>query len=99
MTSHVLVSAGENAELSCVVDANPIKVDSVKWTREEFSMETRTTTWNASNVFYLVVHNVSAKDAGQFTCVVNNGIGKEVKNTSFLLVRRKRSAILKHSLQ
>jgi hypothetical protein len=81
------VSPGENAELACFVDANPIKEDSIKWTRSGFDMDVRTISTNVSNAVYLLIKNVSAVDSGAFDCVANNGIGNEVKNSSFLLVR------------
>ena len=73
----------------CVVDGNPIKEDTVKWSREGFD-EARMKTSRDSNSFYLTVLNVTEEDAGEFTCTVNNGIGEEVKNTTFLLVKRKK---------
>ena len=41
-------------------------------------------------VVLLTVLNATAEDSGLFWCVANNGIGgKEIKNATFLLVRRK----------
>ena len=90
ITNYVMVNPGENAHMKCVVDANPIKIDTVKWTRDGFDMEGRAKLTNVSNSsFFLTVINVTEKDAGKFTCEVNNGIGEAVSNTTFLLVRRK----------
>lgn len=89
ITSHIMVSSGENAEMVCVVDANPIKEDTIQWKREGFDMASRTKVANVSTNFYLTVLNVTAEDAGEFTCVVDNGIGKPAKNSTFLLVRHK----------
>jgi hypothetical protein len=33
ITSHIVVSPGEDAEMVCTIDANPIKDDTVQWTR------------------------------------------------------------------
>ena len=83
-----MVNPGENAHMKCVVDANPIT--GVKWTREGFDMEGRAKLTNvSSSSFFLTVVNVTEKDAGKFSCQVNNGIGEAVSNTTFLLVRRK----------
>ncbi len=87
ITDYVMAAAGDNAEFSCFVDANPIKEDSIKWERSGFDMAARTISTNVSNAMYLLVKNVSAADSGLFDCVVNNGIGSEVKNSSYLLVR------------
>jgi len=41
-------------------------------------------------VVLLTVLNATAEDSGLFWCVANNGIGgKEVRNATYLLVRRK----------
>ena len=83
-----MVNPGENAHMKCVVDANPITEDTVKWTREGFDMEGRAKLTNvSSSSFFLTVVNVTEKDAGKFSCQVNNGIGEAVSNTTFLLVR------------
>lgn len=57
--------------------------------REGFDIEKRTNKTVEGNSVYFTVKNVSGDDAGEFFCVANNGIGMEVKNSSFLLVRRK----------
>ena len=89
LTNYITVNPGENAELVCSVDANPIKIDTVKWLREGFDFEAKTRSTNVSNInFYLTVINVTEGDAGQFTCQVNNGIGETISNSTFLLVRR-----------
>ena len=76
--------------MSCVVDANPIKAETVQWIREGFDFEARARLTNVSDTsFFLTVINVTESDAGKFTCQVNNGIGQTVINTTFLLVRRK----------
>ena len=72
----------------CVVDANPIKDDTVKWSRAGFD-DARMKTSPDGNSFHLTVLNVTEKDAGEFTCTVKNGIGNEVNNKTFLLVKRK----------
>ena len=86
-----MVNPGANAEFACFVNANPIAEDTIKWTRDGFDMETRTVSTNISNAVYLTVKNVSSEDSGIFDCVANNGIGEEVKNSTFLLVRGEES--------
>ena len=43
ITESVTASAGDNAEFFCMVDANPMTADTVKWTRrgDGFDMESR----------------------------------------------------------
>ena len=73
----------------CVIDANPIKDDTAIWSRSGFDSK-RMKSVRDGNTFYLTVLNVTEEDAGEFTCTVKNGIGKEVKNTTYLLVKRKK---------
>ena len=83
------MNPGENAELVCSVDANPLNADTVKWKREGFDFDAKARLTNVSNTnFYLTVINVTEEDAGMFTCEVNNGIGETISNSTFLLVRR-----------
>ena len=89
ITSSIQVNPQENAQMLCVIDANPIKDDTAKWSRSGFD-SSRMKTLRDGNTFYLTVLNVTEEDAGEFTCTVENGIGKEVKNNTFLLVKRKR---------
>ena len=89
ITRDTLVNPGQTAELMCEVDANPITADTVKWTRDGFDFDGRTKIAASGNKFYLNVINVTESDEGKFSCKVNNGIGDEVTNTTFLLVRRK----------
>ena len=89
ITRDTLVNPGQTAELICEVDANPITADTVKWTRDGFDFDGRTKITASGNKFYLNVINVTEADEGKFSCKVNNGIGDEVTNTTFLLVRRK----------
>ena len=88
ITTSILVNPQENAQMLCVIDANPIKDDTAKWSRSGFE-SSRMKSVRDGNTFYLTVMNVTEEDAGEFTCTVKNGIGKEVKNTTYLLVKRK----------
>ena len=40
------------------------------------------------NTLYLTITEATEADAGVFECVVNNGIGNEVRNATFLVVKR-----------
>ena len=88
ITRSILVNPQENAQMLCVIDANPIKDDTAKWSRSGFE-SSRMKSVRDGNTFYLTVMNVTEEDAGEFTCTVKNGIGKEVKNKTYLLVKRK----------
>ena len=41
ITDSVTASPGDNAEFFCMVDANPMRPDTIKWTRDGFDMESR----------------------------------------------------------
>lgn len=86
-----MVSPGENAEFSCSADANPLDESHIKWKRDGFDFGSRATITfsNQTRSSYLYVRDVKADESGIFTCVVNNGIGMEVQNVTFLLVRSK----------
>jgi len=91
-----MVSPQQNAQMLCVIDANPIKEDTAKWSRTsgyDKVDSTRMEFVRVKNTFYLTVLNVTEKDSGEFTCTVKNGIGKEVKNKTYLLVKRKSEII------
>ena len=89
VTGHIMVNPNQTAQLVCTVDANPIKEDTIKWVREGYDMTGRVKTMLDGNTLYLTIVNATEADAGEFECVVNNGIGGgDVKNTSFLVVKR-----------
>ena len=41
ITDSVTASPGDNAEFFCMVDANPMTAETIKWTRDGFDMESR----------------------------------------------------------
>ena len=86
-----MVRPGDNAEFACVADANPLTSSQISWKRDGFDMASRTvsTFSNRSKALYLYIKDVKAEDSGSFACVVNNGVGDEVQNVTFLLVRSK----------
>ena len=88
ITESLQVSPKENAQMRCVIDANPIKDETAKWSRSGFD-SSRMKESRDGNAFYLTVLNVTEEDAGEFTCTVKNGIGKEAANKTYLLVKRK----------
>ena len=46
------------------------------------------------NTLYLTITEATEADAGVFECVVNNGIGNEVRNATFLVVKRESLIII-----
>lgn len=88
-----LVRENDTAEFHCSADANPIDKDTIKWQRKDYKFDdndrVRMSFNNETNTAYLTIYNIKKEDMGAFDCVVNNGIGSEAKNTTFLLVRSK----------
>lgn len=83
------MSVGEDAQLNCTADGNPLKVDHVTWRREGFpEMSSRTSTVFRNNTSVLTILKATKEDIGAFLCVVNNGLGNETSAPAFLLVKR-----------
>lgn len=60
----------------------------------------KTVSHQQRGVVLLTVLNATAEDSGLFWCVANNGIGgKEVRNATYLLVRRESLSFDYHRLQ
>ena len=109
ITGELMVGQGESANLECAVDANPLDESSLRWVgRPGYDMGARTkTTLGAVDPtgkdpnrrsLMLTVVNATAADSGKFWCVADNGIGHvQVRNATFLLVRRKFSTFSSHS--
>ncbi|PSN48808.1 hypothetical protein C0J52_25084, partial [Blattella germanica] len=77
---YVIVSPGEDAQLYCMADGNPLSESHMSWRREGFSdsdMEQRTVRTYRNGTSFLLVQQPTREDNGNFYCVVNNGIGNE----------------------
>nr|CAD7460983.1 unnamed protein product [Timema tahoe] len=86
----VMVSPGDDAQLYCVVEGNPMSEKYVVWKREGFSdMDERTQQSFRNNTSYLMVKQPTREDNGLFDCVANNGIGNETVKSVHLIVKYK----------
>lgn len=86
----VMVRPGEDAHLYCTVDGNPLSEEFVTWRNKNFKgFDSRTTKRFLNSTSSLTVHSVNREDAGEFECVVNNGIGNETFRSVHLLVKCK----------
>ena len=105
ITSYIMVSLGESAQLDCTINANPVKYDGIRWEREDLSGSrvqlvdsqdgvkvTKVASGGNSVTSILVVHNVSVAWAGKIWCVASNNIGSEVREETYLLVKCKSKA-------
>lgn len=87
---YVIATPGENTELNCTVDGNPLKEEDVSWRSTTFQdFEERTTKSFINSTSYLVIQSPKRSDAGSFECVVDNGIGNETFKTIQLLLKCK----------
>jgi len=90
----VMVGQNEDAQLECVIDANPLEEHMVNWTHESGNrmseMEGRTERVFQDNKSYLTVRNVEVADSGYYFCTVNNAIGVAANQSIFLIVKRKK---------
>ena len=88
----------------CSFDANPVMYDGIRWAKmakandEEVSLSPAASSrisidWddNGGNrvTSRLIIRNVTVQDAGKIFCLVSNGYGKEAKEETYLLVKRK----------
>ncbi|XP_050709640.1 nephrin-like [Eriocheir sinensis] len=84
----VTVSEGQDAHLECAADGNPLTEDMMRWSRENYDF-TRTEQSFGGKKASLMVLRANRNDTGVFSCVVNNGIGKEAMSNATLVVKTK----------
>ncbi|EEC18289.1 nephrin, putative, partial [Ixodes scapularis] len=89
ISKYAMVGTGENASFECVVDANPLTEDVIRWRRQGFDMRRRTRVVLEKGRSYLTVYNVSDLDKGAFECVAHNGLGEEFVRSTLLIVKFK----------
>lgn len=76
----ISVLLGQSSELSCQASGNPLP--SITWLKNGQRMDSITN----SNIQFtninhtLFIYNTSKDNAGEYTCVVENTVGKETKN-------------------
>merc|ERR1719192_1764493 len=82
ISEEVTVKQGEEALLSCTVDANPIGPKSVEWRAVDhkgrprrFDFNKVSQDWDGANSFTLQIPRVRKEDRGRFLCVGKNKVG------------------------
>ncbi|ELU18150.1 hypothetical protein CAPTEDRAFT_184830 [Capitella teleta] len=80
------VDAAATATVFCEIDANPLDVSMVQWSRTGYNMS-RATPELSGQTAMLKIDAATKEDSGIFTCKVNNGIGDAVEDTAVLLVK------------
>ncbi|KAM8713441.1 hypothetical protein ACLKA7_013711 [Drosophila subpalustris] len=79
--------AGEQAVLSCQVQARPLEASHVRWSRPGYDFATRTTSSFENNTAFLHLENVQRDDIGNFTCTVDNQRGPPASQNVLLVVQ------------
>lgn len=90
--SSVLVTPGEDAQLYCVGDGNPLNDGSFSWRHAQFTesdMDERTSRTYKNGTSYLTVGRPTKDDNGPWDCVLSNGIGNETVRSIYLIVKCK----------
>lgn len=91
ISTNIIVAPGEDATLSCTVDAYPITDNDVTWSRadmEDFYPRT-SVLWDKNGTSYLRVQSVKREDLGKFVCTAANGVGNATKKEVMLIVKHK----------
>uniref|UniRef100_A0A914WZB5 Nephrin n=1 Tax=Plectus sambesii TaxID=2011161 RepID=A0A914WZB5_9BILA len=84
ITSPVTVTLGERAILQCDAEGFPNKTGMIRWERDGVVLKSK----EFANRAVLEIAFASANNSGSYSCVVNNGIGKEDRAEALLMVRR-----------
>lgn len=87
----MIVNSQEDATLSCTVEGNPLRDDSITWKRNDFpDFDARTSVmYDKNGTSYLRITSVTRDDLGNFQCITNNGIGNTSTRDVMLIVKRK----------
>lgn len=87
----VIVSAKEDATLSCTVDANPLDEHTITWRRDDFPnfSERTSVVYDKNGTSYLKISQVTREDLGYFQCKAENGIGNYTIRKVMLIIKRK----------
>jgi hypothetical protein len=103
VTKPLLLDPKEDAMFECSFDANPVMYDGIRWAKQRKGSHEEIPLSPASSrisidwddmggnrvTSRLIIRNVTVQDAGKIFCIVSNGYGKEAKEETYLLVKRK----------
>ncbi|KAK5640308.1 hypothetical protein RI129_011119 [Pyrocoelia pectoralis] len=91
ISENVIANSQEDATLSCSVEGNPMRDDSIVWKRSDFpDFDARTSVmYDKNGTSYLRITAVTREDLGHFQCTANNGIGNATVRDVLLIVKHK----------
>ena len=77
---HEAIAPGSSATLLCVIDANPIDLNNIKWFKndKELTLMNNGAQWERrieGNEASLIGRFVQKQDAGQYACEIENAYG------------------------
>ena len=98
-----MIESGSDAMFECMFEANPIMYDGIQWLRHDKESDEEVIVTDGSRRFTidwddiggntvrsrLIIRNATVQDAGKIFCSISNGYGKEAREETFLLVKRK----------
>ncbi|CAK1595168.1 unnamed protein product [Parnassius mnemosyne] len=85
-----IADPNEDALLACTATGNPLTAEHIRWERKGYDIDPKTVTFDPKNqTSYLVVERATREDVGMFQCIVNNGIGGEIRQDTMLVVKFK----------
>ncbi|XP_060807924.1 nephrin [Amyelois transitella] len=79
----------EDVVLSCSATGNPLSKEHIKWIREGYDTESKTTFDPNTLTSYLTVPKANKDDVGKFKCEVYNGLGDRDSKEVMLVVKFK----------
>ncbi|KAK7789814.1 hypothetical protein R5R35_001191 [Gryllus longicercus] len=88
----IMVSPGEDAQLYCSADGNPLTEAHIIWSHKGFSereMNQRTVRTFRNGTSYLLVKKPKREDNGPYVCTANNKVGNESSKSIYLIVKYK----------
>ena len=84
-----MVGPGEDVTLQCAVEGKPLTEEHVRWEREDYDLEERTTVTFANGTSYLHIRNAQRQDVGNFRCIADNRVANPTSRDVLLIVKCK----------
>ncbi|CAG9116134.1 unnamed protein product [Plutella xylostella] len=82
-----ITSPNEDAILTCTADGFPLNSEHIRWERAGYEIDPSKISFDPKNLTsYLLIENPTRQDVGNFTCIVNNGLGRESRREVMLVV-------------
>lgn len=90
----MIVNPGEEATLSCTVDGKPLTEEHIRWERDDYDMDERTTTSFKNGTSYLHIKDAQRNDVGYFRCIADNRVTNPTSRDVLLITKCKYELLL-----